>query len=121
LRATAAALEDFEVDAEASSESFAAVGYPLLVRHLLNLVRRVVDRVGHRAEAAHSALTLQQACLSPPAEAPRTLVVAGDGSMLSSATRRRLGGYRAVIYRGECRSDHFDVPHQRSVRQARPK
>jgi hypothetical protein len=50
-----------------------------------NLVRRVVDRVGHhRAEAAHSALTLQQACRAAPEEPPRTLVVAGNGSMLGT-------------------------------------
>jgi hypothetical protein len=49
-----------------------------------NLVRRVVDRVGLRAEAAHSALTLQQACRPSPAEPPRTLVVAGDGSMVGT-------------------------------------
>lgn len=49
-----------------------------------NLVRRVVDRVGLRAEAAHSALALQQACRPSPAQPPRTLVVAGDGSMLGT-------------------------------------
>jgi hypothetical protein len=49
-----------------------------------NLVRRVVDRVGLRAEAAHSALALQQACRPSPTTPPRTLVVAGDGSMLGT-------------------------------------
>jgi hypothetical protein len=49
-----------------------------------NLVRRVVDRVGRRAEAAHSPLALQKACRPSPAAPPRTLVVAGDGSMLGT-------------------------------------
>lgn len=59
-----------------------AIHYP--VRISSNLVRRVVDRVGRRADSAHSALTLQQACRPTPAEAPRALVVAADGSMLNT-------------------------------------
>jgi hypothetical protein len=59
-----------------------AIHYPMPISS--NLVRRVVDRVGLRAEAAHSALTLQQACRPSPAEPPRTLVVAGDGSMVGT-------------------------------------
>jgi hypothetical protein len=55
-----------------------AIHYPFPISS--NLVRRVVDRVGRRAEAAHSLLSLQQACRPSPACAPRTLVVAGDGS-----------------------------------------
>jgi len=58
------------------------IHYPMPISS--NLVRRVVDRVGRRAEAAHSALTLQQACRPSPAEPPKTLVVAGDGSMLGT-------------------------------------
>lgn len=58
------------------------IHYPMPISS--NLVRRVVDRVGRRAEAAHSALTLQQACRPSPAQPPRTIVVAGDGSMLGT-------------------------------------
>jgi hypothetical protein len=58
------------------------IHYPMPISS--NLVRRVIDRVGRRAEAAHSGLTLQQACLPSPERPPKTLVVAGDGSMLST-------------------------------------
>ena len=47
-----------------------------------NLVRRVVDRVGLRCEAAYSDEALQVACREKPAEAPSMLTVATDGSML---------------------------------------
>lgn len=47
-----------------------------------NLVRRVVDRVGLRCEAAHSEEALQIACREKPAEPPAMLTVATDGSML---------------------------------------
>ncbi len=46
-----------------------------------NLVRRVVDRVGVRCEAARE-LALQRACNPAPAEPVPALVVASDGSML---------------------------------------
>ena len=59
-----------------------AIHYPFHISS--NLVRRVVDRVGLRAEAANSPLTLQRACLPSPALPPKTLVVAGDGSMLGT-------------------------------------
>ncbi len=44
-----------------------------------NLVRRVVDRVGERQDAAWSELSLQQAYRPTPGELPRSLVVASDG------------------------------------------
>ena len=47
-----------------------------------NLVRRVVDRVGLRCEAAYSEEALQVACREKPAEPPSMLTVATDGSML---------------------------------------
>lgn len=58
------------------------IHYPMPISS--NLVRRVIDRVGRRAEVPHSALTLQRACLPSPEQPPKTLVVAGDGSMLST-------------------------------------
>jgi hypothetical protein len=57
-----------------------AIHYPMPISS--NLIRRVVDRVGRRREAAHSALALQQACRASPSLPPPSLVVAGDGSML---------------------------------------
>ncbi len=59
-----------------------AIHYPTPISS--NLVRRVVDRVGRRAQAAHSALSLQKACRPSPEQPPQTLVVAGDGSMLGT-------------------------------------
>ncbi len=47
-----------------------------------NLVRRVMDRVGVRCEAAHSEEVLQRACFAPTEEPASMLVVATDGSML---------------------------------------
>jgi hypothetical protein len=56
------------------------IHYPMPISS--NLVRRVVDRVGLRREAAHSALALQQACRPTPEQPARSLLVAADGSML---------------------------------------
>lgn len=65
-----------------------------------NLFRRVVDRVGRRREKAHSLLTLQQAALPSPQHPPKSLVIAGDGSMLLTHE-----GWKetkvAVVARGE--------------------
>ncbi len=47
-----------------------------------NLVRRVVDRVGERCEAAYSEESLQRACLEKPLQPALMLTVATDGSML---------------------------------------
>ena len=57
-----------------------AIHYPQPISS--NLVRRVVDRVGLRREAARSALALQQACRPTPEQPARSLLVAADGSML---------------------------------------
>lgn len=57
-----------------------AIHYPAPISS--NLVRRVVDRVGLRREAARSALALQQACRPTPEQPARSLLVAADGSML---------------------------------------
>jgi len=47
-----------------------------------NLVRRVMDRVGLRCEAASSEERLQRAAREPPQELSPILIVAADGSML---------------------------------------
>jgi hypothetical protein len=47
-----------------------------------NLVRRVLDRVGLRCEAAASDESLQLACRERPLEPPSMLTVGTDGSML---------------------------------------
>ena len=47
-----------------------------------NLVRRVLDRVGDRLEAAHSEESLQRACREKTLEPAHMLTVATDGSML---------------------------------------
>ena len=76
-----------------------SIHYPFPISE--NLVRRVVDRVGRRREKAHSPLVLQQAAVPSPAEPPRVLLVAADGSMLLT----REDGWReakvAVVARGE--------------------
>lgn len=59
-----------------------SIHYPRAISS--NLVRRVVDRVGRRAENAHSELTLQRAALPTPEELPRMVVVGDDGSMLNT-------------------------------------
>ena len=65
-----------------------------------NLFRRVVDRVGRRREKAHSLLALQRAALPSPRYAAKSLVIAGDGSMLLTHE-----GWKetkvAVVARGE--------------------
>jgi hypothetical protein len=74
---------DFGVNTsfEAAAERW-SVHYPRAISS--NLVRRVVDRVGRRAEAAHSELTLQCAALPTPEALPRMVVVGDDGSMLNT-------------------------------------
>ena len=57
-----------------------AIHYPMPISS--NLVRRVIDRVGLRCEAAVSEAALQQACRPAAAEPAPALVVATDGSML---------------------------------------
>ncbi len=65
-----------------------------------NLFRRVVDRVGRRQERAHSLLALQQAALPSPESAAKSLVVAGDGSMLLTHQGWKEAKV-AVVARGE--------------------
>jgi len=57
-----------------------SIHYPTLISS--NLVRRVMDRVGLRCEAASSEERLQRAAREPLAELAPMLVVAADGSML---------------------------------------
>ena len=82
-----------------------------------NLVRRVVDRVGRRSEQARTEQALQEACRPKPEEIPRSLVVAGDGSMLLT----REDGWRetkvGVVARGE---DIIELKNaRRAVTEAR--
>lgn len=57
-----------------------SIHYPMSIS--ANLVRRVVDRLGKRAEAAVSDEAAQRACREKCLEAPQMLTVATDGSML---------------------------------------
>lgn len=81
-----------------------------------NLVRRVVDRVGQRSEAAHSELTLQRACRPTPEEPPKSLVVGGDGSMLNTREAGWKEAKVAVVARGE---DFLEATSRTSVDEAR--
>jgi hypothetical protein len=81
-----------------------------------NLIRRVVDRVGKRAEAAHSELSLQQACLTPPEEPAASLVIANDGSMVSTREEAWKEAKMAVVARGE---SFLAEKSRRSVSEAR--
>lgn len=66
-----------------------------------NLCRRVVDRIGRRSEMAHSRLALQKAALPSPLQAPRSLLVASDGSMLLTREHGWREAKVAVVARGE--------------------
>jgi hypothetical protein len=57
-----------------------SIHYPTLISS--NLVRRVMDRVGLRCEAAASDESMQLACRERPLEPPSMLTVGTDGSML---------------------------------------
>jgi len=81
-----------------------------------NLVRRVVDRVGERQDAAWSELALQQAYRSTPEDLPRSLVVASDGSMLLSREEGWKEAKVAVVARGE---DFLEHKGRRTVACAR--
>jgi hypothetical protein len=91
-----------------------SIHYPTTISS--NLVRRVVDRVGRRCEAAESELTLQQACRPSSEEPARSLVVAGDGSMLLTREESWKEAKVAVVARGE---DIIEEKNRRSVSDAR--
>lgn len=76
-----------------------AIHYPFPISS--NLIRRVVDRVGRRCEAAFSPLALQRACRPSPAQPPKALVVAGDGSMLLTRQEGWKEAKVAVVARAE--------------------
>ena len=90
---------DFAVNAafEESAERW-SIHYPFPISS--NLFRRVVDRVGRRREQAHSLLALQQAALPSPQHPPKSLVIAGDGSMLLTHEGWKEAKV-AVVARGE--------------------
>ena len=91
-----------------------SIHYPTTISS--NLVRRVVDRVGRRCEAASSELALQEACLSPCAEPAQSLVVAGDGSMLLTREESWKEAKVAVVARGDA---IIEEKNRRSVFGAR--
>lgn len=66
-----------------------------------NLVRRVVDRVGERQDAAASELTLQQAYRPTTEDLPSSLIIATDGGMLLSREAGWKEAKVAVVARGE--------------------
>jgi hypothetical protein len=66
-----------------------------------NLVRRVVERVGERANQAPSALAAQRACRPSPEEPAAALVVAADGSMLLTREAGWKEAKVAVVARAE--------------------
>lgn len=76
-----------------------AIHYPSPISE--NLVRRVVDRVGGRAESAYSEEALQQACIPTPPQPPKALVIAGDGSMLKTREENWKEAKVAVVAAGE--------------------
>ena len=81
-----------------------------------NLIRRVVDRVGIRAESAYSELSLQQACLPSPKEPAKFLVVAGDGSRLLTREEAWKEAKVGVVARGE---SFVEEKSRRRVSEAR--
>ncbi len=90
---------DFAVNAAfAESAERWGIHYPFPIS--ANLFRRVVDRVGRRREKAHSLLALQQAALPSPQHPPKSLVIAGDGSMLLTHEGWKEAKV-AVVARGE--------------------
>jgi hypothetical protein len=91
-----------------------SIHYPTSISS--NLVRRVVDRVGERQDAAFSELTLQQAYRPTPEDLPRSLVVAADGSMLLSREEGWKEAKVAVVARGE---DFLENRGRRTVAYAR--
>ena len=68
-----------------------SIHYPTTISS--NLVRRVMDRVGLRCEAASSEEQLQRASQKPPEELATVLVVATDGSYLLARFNLSALGY----------------------------
>lgn len=97
---------------EAAAERW-SIHYPFPISS--NLVRRVVDRVGERQDAAYSELSLQQAYRPSPDEPPQSIVVAGDGGMLLTRAGWKEAKV-AVVARGE---DFLHEKNRPSVSQAR--
>lgn len=91
-----------------------SIHYPFSISS--NLVRRVVERVGGRQDAAWSELSLQQAYRATPEELPQSLVVAGDGGMLLMREEGWKEAKVAVVARGE---DFLQQKGRRSLAQAR--
>ncbi len=75
------------------------IHYPTSISE--NLVRRVVDRVGLRCEAAFSDESLQLACREKSDEPADVLVVATDGSMLLTREEGWKEAKVAVVARAE--------------------
>jgi hypothetical protein len=76
-----------------------SIHYPTTISE--NLVRRVVERAGHLCESASSPKQLQEACRPAPEEAPTSLVVGGDGSMVLTREDAWRETKLAVVARGE--------------------
>ncbi len=91
-----------------------AIHYPTTISS--NLLRRVVDRVAERQDAAWSPLSLQRAYRATPEDAPQSLVIATDGSMLLTRESGWKEAKVAVVARGE---DFLDAKGRRSVENAR--
>lgn len=98
---------------EAAAERW-SIHYPFSISS--NLIRRVVDRVAARQEAAHSALALQRAYRPSTEEAQHSLIVAADGSMLLTREEAWKEAKVAVVARGE---DVLQDKGRRSVARAR--
>jgi len=93
-----------------------AIHYPCPISS--NLVRRVVDRVGLRCEAAISELALQRACRPAPEEPAPALVVASDGSMVltrEEAWREAKVGVVAHLTRSPDEATPHDISSPRYV------
>ncbi len=97
---------------EAAAERW-SIHYPTSISS--NLVRQVVDRVGRRCENAKD-WALQQACRPKPEEPARSLVVAGDGSMLLTREEAWKEAKVAVVARGD---DFIEDKNRRTVTEAR--
>ncbi len=91
---------DFDVnDTFQSAAERWSIHYPTTISE--NLVRRVVDRAGRLCESASSPKQLQEACRPAPDQAPASLVVGGDGSMLLTREDAWRETKLAVVARGE--------------------